>query len=271
MTKRRDWIKVRKDWWESPSHRLISPGARYFGVFLLYLADSDPEWRDTGVGRLLAPDMSPLCSQDVATLSGSSLRNVRRWIEELKRVGTLSEFDDGTLCFASYRDHQENRNTKYKRAALANAERQHESSTKAAEKKRQKEEGEEEADNTPQPPAGVVPPPAKKRKARKKPKGSYGVEPASVEDTEQVLAWIAKAREWCGFKASKLTATFANRCYVNVPLTILEASMDDWKRVINRQAVKDKDNPEAGRRYLTLSTLCRPDNFNRILERDDLD
>ncbi len=269
--KRRDWIKVRKDWWESPSHRLISPGARYFGVYLLYLADSDPEWRETGVGRLLAPDGSPLCSHDVARMSGSSSRNVARWISELKRVGTLDESDCGALSFPTYRNHQENRSSKYRRGSDGDAVIQHDYSKDAAEKKKQKQSAEGEVDNTPQPPSGVVPPPEKKRKPRKKPRGSYGVDPASVEDADLVLGWIAQARQLCGISARTQSATFANRCYVNVPMVLLEATTDDWAKVIRRQAVKEQSNPEMARRYLTLSTLCRPDNFSRMLERDDLD
>lgn len=240
-----------------------------FGVGLMWLADMDPEWQNTGFARLVDTKGAPLSVRKIGLRLRQDQRKCRRMLSELVDTCTLTyDADSDCYIFPNYRDHQESRDARYKRECRQSTGHSVDSSATVYDRGRGRGS---EVDNTPQPPSGVVPPPAKKRKARKKPKGSYGVEPASVEDTEQVLAWIAKAREWCGFKASKLTATFANRCYVNVPLTILEASMDDWKRVINRQAVKDKDNPEAGRRYLTLSTLCRPDNFNRMLERDDLD
>ena len=201
--KRRDWIKVRKDWWESPSHRLISAAARMFGTYLLYLADGDPTWRETGVGRLVGPGGVALGSDEVSRLAQVRSRDGRRWVAELLACGTLHLDESGYLYFPNYREHQENRSAKSMRKVRKGVHSEQGCEHNVNGEEEEEAEVEEEVDlKAPQPPAGVVPP-AKKRASRKKPKGSYGVDPASVEDTDTVLGWIAKARKWCGFKASR--------------------------------------------------------------------
>jgi hypothetical protein len=255
MTRRRDWIKVRKDWWESPSHRLISPGARFFGVFLLYLADSDPEWRETGIGRIVGPTGVALGSEDVARLAGVRSRDGRRWVQELIDCGTLHIDDTGCMFFPNYREHQENRSARSMRRARKSVHSEH-----ACEQDvngEEEEEAEEEAD--------LNPPTPRKR-------GSATSTMASVEDTKRVCAWIASARQRAGIgKARPPAVTEQTRREVKKPMDKCGATLADWRTVIDRQVAACRGDIDAARKYLTLSTLHRPGNFTRLLERDDLD
>ncbi len=252
--KRRDWIKVRKDWWESPSHRLISPAARMFGVYLLYVADGDPTWRETGIGRLVGPGEVALRSEDVARLVGVRSRDGRRWVAELLACGTLHLDRDGCMYFPNYREHQENpsalRMREHRKTRHCDA-RSDEKVTGEAEV-----EAEVEQKNPPTP--------------RKR--GAATSVMASVADTTQVAAWISEARQRAGIaKARPPAVTEQTRREVRKPMAKCGATLDDWRKVIDRQRASCAGDFDSARKYLTISTLHRPGNFARLLERDDLD
>lgn len=255
MTKRRDWIKVRKDWWESPSHRLISPGARFFGVYLLYLADSDPDWRESGCARLVGPSGVALGPDDVSRMAGVRSRDGRRMVAELISCGTLDVDSEGFIFFPNYREHQENRSSRYKRKVTKSDEIHSDFHHQVDAE--EEEEAEEEAD--------LNPPTPRKR-------GAATSTMASVEDTEQVCVWISEARQRAGIgRARPPAVTEQTRRETRKPMAKCGASMDDWRTVIDRQLASCRGDIESARKYLTLSTLHRPANFARLLERDDLD
>ncbi len=104
---RRDWIKVRSAWWTDPDHAELGGCVLGFGIFLLHLADSDPTWRDTGVGRLVNGRGTALTLSSIARRTGVERRQADSWLGKLLGVGTLAVDADGTYYFPNYRKHQE--------------------------------------------------------------------------------------------------------------------------------------------------------------------
>jgi hypothetical protein len=109
MTRRRTWIKVHHDWWTSPNHIGLGADVLGVGVFLLMLADGDPEWRETGRARLVDGQGLALSCQRLAKLGQVRGRKMASVCQKLVSVGTL-ELDPatGVYSFPNYRDFQEN-------------------------------------------------------------------------------------------------------------------------------------------------------------------
>jgi len=251
---RRDWIKVRSDWWTSLSHADLSGDALAFGVGLMWLADSDPHWQETGSARLVDANGAPLTVHKIGARLRQDRRKCQRMLGELVATCTLVfDADSGCYSFPNYREHQESRDAKYKRQRRESVDNKRTvpvlSTTEA--------EAEAEAD--------LTPPTPRKR-------GTATTVMASIADTEQVCDWIAEARRGAGIaKATPPGVTEQTRREVRKPMAKCGASVNDWRKVIARQAASCSGDIDAARKYLTLSTLHRPANFARLLERDDLD
>lgn len=103
-------------------------------------------------------------------------------------------------------------------------------------------------------------------------------------DAWQVVVWIAEARRALGVQSAPRALTeaqvkrarrpFAVGGGIGKPLT--EEQRASWRLVI-RRALEDvrrsgttRDGQDR-RQWLTLATLSRPENFDRFLERDELD
>jgi hypothetical protein len=92
---------------------------------------------------------------------------------------------------------------------------------------------------------------------------------ASVEDARTVLAWIREARRIRGIesrRAPKITDTV--RKQIGRPMR--EGwTLQDWLIAIQRQAASTSG--QTAKRYLTIQTIHRPENWERLQGRDDLD
>lgn len=109
---RRDWIKIRTAYWDSPSHAELSPYAYAIGPRLMALADVD-DWRDEGRARLVSATGQPLDVRSIArkcnAYSPEEQQAVMCAIDELIAVGTMALDAEGYLGFPKYREHQENK------------------------------------------------------------------------------------------------------------------------------------------------------------------
>lgn len=105
MSSRR-WFKVKRDWYDTKSHRSLSGDALHLGPLLFYLAD--PSWeKDTDEAPLLDPGPgTPLTVKDIAEEARWPVRRVQRALDELCRVRTM-ELRDGVYVFPNYAVHQE--------------------------------------------------------------------------------------------------------------------------------------------------------------------
>ncbi len=108
-----------------------------------------------------------------------------------------------------------------------------------------------------------------KEKEKEKTTGS-GAKGARVERARTVTRWIVEARRRLGISSRETDPKPQQVKQANKPID-LGHTMDDWQAVIRRAEASNRGDLDAARRYLTLSTLHRPDNFARMLERDDLD
>ncbi len=255
MTKRRDWIKVRSSWWTTPSHADLSGDTLAFGVGLMWLADMDPEWQNTGFARLVDGAGKPLSVRKIGLRLRQDRRKVRRMLSELVESYTLTyDADSDCYIFPNYRDHQESRDARYKRECRQSTPLSVDSSATVYDRGRGRSRGSENNPPTPRKTGGAT------------------STMASVADTEQVCAWIASARQRAGIgKARPPAVTEQTRREVRKPMAKCGASLEDWSTVINRQVAACRGDIDSARKYLTLSTLHRPGNFTRLLERDDLD
>lgn len=91
-----------------------------------------------------------------------------------------------------------------------------------------------------------------------------------AENAQAVRRLIVEARRKLGIASRETEPKATAIKQANKPLESGH-TMDDWRTVIDRAVAANRKDIEAARKYLTLSTLHRPDNFARMLERDDLD
>lgn len=246
---RRDWIKVRSAWWTDPDHVNLTGHALRFGVYLLYLADSDPDWQESGNARLVDGRGVALGLSDVCARAGVRLREGRRWVNALLVAGTLDVDSEGAYFFPNYRKHQENPSAKRKR-------KQRDSHAKASVTVTVEEEEEEEAEDTKQ----RLSEPVSKQDAFK---AAHGL--TRSELAGQVVAHLRLRKREAGGKVrvSKLSKSQVDR--VCKPLN-KGHSLADWLYVIDRQSELCMLKPDE-LEWFTLSTLSGP-NFLRRLDAE---
>jgi len=102
---RRHWIKLWSSWYSSPSHEFLPPEPLHTGPRLLLIADKDPDWRETGRGRLLHPSGRFLRARELAVTLRWPLEIMETVLAELVACGTLEREADG-WTFPNYRDFQ---------------------------------------------------------------------------------------------------------------------------------------------------------------------
>lgn len=109
-----------------------------------------------------------------------------------------------------------------------------------------------------------------KEKEEEKSASKRAAQSSRKERARTVIRWIAESRRRLGIASRESDPGATQVKQANKPLDSGH-SLADWETVIRRAEVNNRGNLEAARKYLTLSTLHRPDNFARLLERDDLD
>lgn len=99
-------------------------------------------------------------------------------------------------------------------------------------------------------------------------------------DAECVVRLIVEARRRLGVKSTMRAVTERQATRVRRPFNtrgpLTDEQMQEWRMVIDRAEASCRKHPTTAhgkptKDFLTLSTLSRPDNFDRYVERDELE
>lgn len=85
----RQWYKVHSAWWTSPSHAHLGATTLGLGLFFVWIADRDPEWRERGSARLMNGDGTPMTIAQIARLGRERRDTVQKCVNDLVSCGTI--------------------------------------------------------------------------------------------------------------------------------------------------------------------------------------
>jgi hypothetical protein len=270
--KRRKWIKVHESWWTTPNHASVKSDTLGFGIHLMMLADSDPDWRETGSARLLNGRKRPLSLAELSSICRVDPRKCKRMLIELIECGTVDLCEEtGCYIFPNYREYQEDSSAKRHR-------KRRDIHVNVPVNVTGEEEGEEEGEQKKNYVYVDGSAPSAQNPSTNTQVGIPGIpteEQAQQANRREMAVHVAReicqARQRAGIKSTMPKVTEAMVAAVDRPVKNCGATREDWSTVIRRQEVSCQGDKDKARRFLTWNTLSVPANFSRLMSWEHLD